>query len=304
MNHIDKGEDFRFEEEVIIKLFRLPVVPVLLIIVLVGCTHVQNKESTHINETEPDDDPDSIQDENEVLLTPIYDAKDNRNWQLVWNDEFLSETSILNWSIQDWPSDKNGEWQYYSPDNISIRENLLIIESRKERYKGRGYTSGALTTEEKFEFKYGLIEIKAKIPKGQGVFPAFWLVNSDGGNWLPEIDIMENLGQSPNELYYVVHWENSSGEKMRDYFRYESENTDFSDDFHIYGLLLEEDTIVWTQDGTAIFETREFSPNVPLFLYMNTAIGGVWPGKPDPFDEYPKEMQIDYVRVFQQENRR
>lgn len=271
-------------------------------LIISGCVNNQNDQHTQINEVEGGFEP--IHPKNDRLIEPNYVGKEDLDWKLVWSDEFHSETSLSNWNLQDWASDKNEEWQYYSPENITVHDDLLIIESRKERYKDREYTSGAVTTEGKFEFKYGKVEIKAKIPKGQGVFPALWLVNSVEDNWLPEIDIMENLGQHPNELYFVVHWETSSGEKMRDYFQYESNNTDFSDDFHIYGLLWEEDKVVWTVDGISIFETKEYSPNIPLFLYMNTAIGGFWPGNPDPFDEYPKQMQIDYVRVFQQENRR
>ena len=235
---------------------------------------------------------------------PIDQDRNPNEWILVWNDEFRDESSLLNWNLQDWPSDKNGEWQYYSPSNINVHNDLLRIESRKERYKGREYTSGAVTTEGIFEFTYGRIEIKAKIPKGQGIFPALWLVNSSENNWLPEIDIMENLGQYPKELHYVVHWENSSGGKERDYFKYTSDGIDFSEDFHIYGLLWEENKVIWLLDGEIVFETEAFSPSSPLFVYMNTAVGGIWPGAPDPFDDYPKEMQVDYVRVFQKENRR
>lgn len=276
---------------------------VVLFFMLASCVVKEKPPDSTSHKYEGDKEPDVIIELDEPK-SPIDKTSEPDEWKLVWRDEFHSNDSLLNWNLQDWASDKNGEWQYYSPHNISVQEDLLIIESRREQFKGRQYTSGALTTEGKFEFKYGKVEIKAKIPKGQGVFPAFWLVNSDHDNWLPEIDIMENLGQFPHQLHYVVHWVNDSQEKMRDYYQYEREDIDFSEDFHIYGLLWTEDKIVWMLDGISVFETQKYSPDVPLFLYLNTAIGGYWPGKPDPFDEYPKQMQVDYVKVFQQENRR
>ncbi|WP_172369631.1 glycoside hydrolase family 16 protein [Sporosarcina jiandibaonis] len=275
---------------------------ILLLFILGGCETEESLPDKTVTADEVNNKSETKEHDNEVF--PIEQGRNRNEWTLVWNDEFRDESSLLNWNLQDWPSDKNGEWQYYSPANINVYNDMLRIESRKERYKGRDYTSGAVTTERIFEFTYGQIEIKAKIPKGKGVFPAFWLVNSNEINWLPEIDIMENLGQYPNELHHVVHWENSSGEKKRDYFKYTSEYIDFSEDFHIYGLLWEEDKIVWLVDGETVYETEAFSPNSPLFIYLNTAIGGFWPGEPDPLDDYPKEMLVDYVRVFQKKNGR
>jgi beta-glucanase (GH16 family) len=225
-------------------------------------------------------------------------TKEEDGWNLVWNDEFHSETSLIKWNPQNWPSEKNGEWQYYLPENIDVRDDLLVISSRKEPYKGRSYTSGAVTTENKFEFTYGKIEIRAKLPKGKGIFPAFWLVNSDE-DWLPEIDIMENIGQNPKDLYFVVHWKDENGKQRRDYSQLTSE-TDFSEGFHVYGLIWEPGKIVWTVDGKPVFKTEKYSPDTPLYLYLNTAVGGNWPGPPDPQGDYPKELLIDYVRVYQQ----
>ena len=234
----------------------------------------------------------------DFLETFSYPTENPDQWTLIWNDEFHDKDSLENWDLQDWASFKLNEWQYYTPENVKVNNDILIIESKKERFKGREFTSGAITTENKFEFTYGKIEVKAKLPRGQGVFPAIWLVNSKNDDWLPEIDIMENLGQKPDELWFVVHWKDSNGKKMRDYFHYKESGSDFSKDFHVYGVIWEEDKISWTVDGAPVFETVQFSPDKPLFLYINTAIGGEWPGNPDPLDEYPKELLIDYVRIY------
>ncbi|WP_226536324.1 glycoside hydrolase family 16 protein [Fictibacillus halophilus] len=247
----------------------------------------------------------SIESQNEIISNVVIKGKtvDKKtktgHWRLIWSDEFNNESSFDDWNLQDWPSDKNGEWQYYTPENVKIDAGKLVIESKRERFKRRVYTSGALTTENRFEFTYGKIEIRAKLPKGNGIFPAFWLVNSMDGNWLPEIDIMENLGDSPNELYFVVHWQDSTGKRMRDFMHYTSDVMDFSEDFHLYSLIWERDKIIWLIDGQALFETKQFSPSNPLFIYLNTAIGGNWPGPPSTTDQYPKKMLIDYVRVYQ-----
>ncbi|TYR94314.1 glycoside hydrolase family 16 protein [Rossellomorea vietnamensis] len=224
-------------------------------------------------------------------------------WSLVWSDEFEEPQHLNNlWKLQDWPSFKNNELQYYSPKNVFIQDGMMVLTTKRERFKGKEYTSGAVTTEDIFEFTYGKIEIRAKIPKGKGMFPAFWLVNSHDGSWLPEIDIMENIGQNPNEIFQVVHWmDEEDGQKM-DHYQYTSEDTEFSAGFHNYGLVWEKDKITWTLDGEKIFETEKFSPDSPLYLYLNTAVGGNWPGDPDPEETFPKEMMIDYVRVYQQTN--
>ncbi|RIW31837.1 glycoside hydrolase family 16 protein [Bacillus salacetis] len=231
------------------------------------------------------------------------EIRPEEGWSLVWNDEFENTEKLESlWMLQDWPSYKNNELQYYSPNNVEVRDGKMVITTKRERFKGRHYTSGAVTTENIFEFTYGKIDIRAKIPKGQGMFPAFWLVNSNGGTWLPEIDIMENIGQKPNELHYVVHWETEEGGKKRDFTTYVSDGIDFSADYHNYGLIWDEDRITWTLDGIKVFETERFSPDSPLYLYLNTAVGGNWPGYPDPDDSYPKETLIDYVRIYQQSN--
>ncbi|TYS57198.1 glycoside hydrolase family 16 protein [Rossellomorea marisflavi] len=228
-------------------------------------------------------------------LSPRSQSQDD--WTLIFEEEFSGDSWREKWSIQDWPSDKNEELQYYTPDNVTARNGYLVLSSKSERFKGRDYTSGAVTTEDLFEFTYGKLEIRAKLPSSKGVFPALWLVNSESEDWLPEIDVMENIGQEPNNLYFVVHWRDGKGVQKRDYLTYTGEEA-FHEHFHTYGMIWDEDKISWTLDGQVVFETTAFSPDVPLFLYMNTAIGGIWPGDPEP-GNVNEEFLIDYVRVYQ-----
>jgi beta-glucanase (GH16 family) len=222
-------------------------------------------------------------------------------WKLVWNDEFSKNDIQKRWTLMDWASEKNEELQYYTPHNVIVRDGHLVIQTKKERFKGRQYTSGALTTENSFEFTYGKVEIRAKIPSGQGIFPALWMVNENKGTWLPEIDIMENLGQYPKEIWAVVHWKDEAGNQLRDYNTFINDKA-FHESFHTYGVIWEKDKISWTLDDEVIFETTQFSPHTPMFLYVNTAVGGIWPGMPDPADTSTKDFIIDYVRIFQEKN--
>ncbi|MGX1262781.1 beta-glucanase (GH16 family) [Rossellomorea marisflavi] len=228
-------------------------------------------------------------------LPPRSQSQDD--WTLIFEEEFSGDAWREKWNIQDWPSDKNEELQYYTPDNVTARNGYLALSSKSERFKGRDYTSGAVTTEDLFEFTYGKLEIRAKLPSSKGVFPALWLVNSESEDWLPEIDVVENIGQEPNNLYFVVHWKDGKGVQKRDYLTYTGEEA-FHEHFHTYGMIWDENKISWTLDGEVVFETTAFSPDVPLFLYMNTAIGGTWPGDPEPGD-LNEEFLIDYVRVYQ-----
>ncbi|WP_421381593.1 glycoside hydrolase family 16 protein [Bacillus salacetis] len=279
---------------------------ITLSLILSGCS-IQKSPAvedsiTNISAQVPSIEVKTVEKDNTMVSSEIL-SNPQDEWSLVWSDEFEEPEKLEElWKLQDWPSFKNNELQYYSPNNVEVQNGNMVLTTKRERFKGRHYTSGAVTTEDTLEFTYGKIDIRAKIPKGQGMFPAFWLVNSNGGTWLPEIDMMENIGQKPNELFYVVHWENEEQGKMKDHYQHISEDTDFSADYHNYGLVWEKDKITWTLDGKEIFETEEFSPDTPLYLYLNTAVGGNWPGYPDPNDSFPKEMLIDYVRVYQKTN--
>ena len=118
---------------------------ILLLFISYGCENKGNTLDNERNEHEGNHKPHTI--EHDYPEIPIDQDRNRNEWVLVWNDEFHDEASLLNWNLQDWPSDKNGEWQYYSPSNINVHDDLLRIESRIERYKGREYTSGAVTTE-------------------------------------------------------------------------------------------------------------------------------------------------------------
>ena len=218
-------------------------------------------------------------------------------WELIWLDEF--ESTCLDagkWNVEDWAAEKNNELQYYSPSNIKVEDGLLKLISKNEKFKGKIYTSGAVQTQGKFNFLYGKAEMRAKLPAGQGIFPAFWMMPDKEDTWLPEIDILEMLGHLPNEIWMVTHWLDATGTLKSDANNFKG--PDFSKDFHTFSIEWTPDSIVWLIDGIERFRSSEFIPSENMYLYLNTAIGGNWPGSPDNSTVFPVYYEIDYVRVF------
>ncbi|MFC4409953.1 family 16 glycosylhydrolase [Chungangia koreensis] len=219
------------------------------------------------------------------------------DWVLLWSDEFNSDClDMEKWNMEDWAALKNNELQYYSPNNVQVEDGVLKLVSRKEQYRGKSYTSGAIHTKDKFEFSHGKVEMRAKLPAGQGLFPAFWMMTNKEKTWLPEIDIMEMLGHKTNEIWMVVHWLNEEGELTSDSSSFTG--PDYSKDFHTFSIEWTSGSITWFIDGIARYSTDAYVPRENMYLYLNTAIGGNWPGSPDQTTEFPAVFEIDYVRVY------
>ncbi|MDX8045611.1 glycoside hydrolase family 16 protein [Gracilibacillus sp. S3-1-1] len=220
-------------------------------------------------------------------------------WTLIWQEEFHEDLlDTKTWNIEDWASEKNNELQYYTPKNISITANQLQLISNKEDYKGRSYTSAAIHTKDKFYFRYGKVEMRAKLPSGQGIFPAFWMMPNIDNTWLPEIDILEMLGDKPYEIWMVQHWLDNNQQLVSRSSSYQGPN--YAENFHTYSLEWAPDSLKWFIDGELRFQTKHSSPDMDMYLYVNTAIGGDWPGNPDETTSFQQVFEIDYMRVYQQ----
>jgi beta-glucanase (GH16 family) len=244
---------------------------------------------------------------------------------LTWSDEFESE--VIN--TQYWGYDTadgcqldtngslcgwgNNELQYYTTreENARIEEGKLIITAKKESpfYQGKAYTSARMVTKNKVDFKYGRVDVRAKLPVGQGLWPAIWMLSTDNayGTWPAsgEIDIMENIGSEPNKVFGTIHY-------GHDFWRYDSQNLaidtiDFSEDFHIYTVLWTEDCILFQVDGIDVGVPNTRSSVLPttwpfdqdFHLILNVAVGGNLPGNPSFSTQFPQTMEVDYVRVYQ-----
>lgn len=197
----------------------------------------------------------------------------------------------------------NSELQYYTnrAENVKVQNGSLIITSKKESYQGSNYTSARIKTQGKFSFKYGRVEIKAKLSTGVGTWPALWMLgdNITTVSWpaCGEIDIMEHVGKSQNVIYGTLHYPNFSGGNAV------SKTTTISNastEFHVYSLDWRADAIKFYVDGT-LFHTFTNSSALPFnqnfFLIINSAMGGNFGGTIDP-NFTSSTFEVDYIRVF------
>ena len=233
---------------------------------------------------------------------------------LVWADEF-NGTSL---NAENWNYDVgdgcpncgwgNNELQYYTAgENLYFQSGKMIIEARKENKNGKSYTSTRLTSMNKKSFKFGRIDFRAKIPSGQGIWPAFWMLgdNFPTAGWpaCGEIDILEVLGQQPSKIYSTIHFK--SGNTSARVEKSLVTATSLADEFHVYSMIWEKDKIKTMVDEKTIaeFDPSQVSATYPFnekfFFIMNIAVGGNWPGSPNATTYFPQFMMVDYIRVFQ-----
>lgn len=235
-----------------------------------------------------------------------------QHWKLVWHDEFEGpEINRAQWRLEDgYTGAGNGELELYTarPENVRLENGVLVIEAHQETRAGFRYTSGRLTTKGLHAWTYGRFEARIKMPYGQGMWPAFWLLGDDvstvGWPACGEIDIMENIGREPTTVRGTIHGPGYYGDDgvWSDYFLPEGR---FADDFHVFAIEWEPGQIRWYVDDN-LFSTRgpqdvggAWVFEHPFFLILNLAVGGHWPGYPDETTVLPQRMLVDYVRVFQ-----
>ena len=231
---------------------------------------------------------------------------------LVWSDEFEGTTiNSSNWTYDLGNSGwGNNEWQNYtsSPNNCSVADGFLTITARQE---GGGYTSARMKSVDLQEFQFGRIDIRAKLPEGQGMWPALWMLgaNFPEGGWpqCGEIDIMELVGHQPSTVHGTAHWgSNFSVHQYTGSSVTLPGGAKFSDAFHLFSVVWEQNSIQWYMDDQLYFSINNtqmngqpYPFNAPFFFIMNIAVGGNWPGYPDATTQFPQTMMVDYVRVFQ-----
>ena len=230
-------------------------------------------------------------------------------WSMVWSDEF--DGSVLNeqvWSynigtgIGGWG---NNELQYYTnnPNNIEMSNGSLKITARQENLNGSNYTSSRIITNNLMEFKYGKIESRIKVPIGQGLWPAFWMLgaNFETASWpqCGEIDIMEHINNE-SVTNGTVHWNNNTGHA------YKGSAVPFDEnEFHVYAAIWDSTSVTFELDGHSYFRFPFIESNntaaifqKEFFLLLNVAVGGNWPGNPDGTAVFPATMEVDYIRIY------
>jgi beta-glucanase (GH16 family) len=249
-----------------------------------------------------------------------------KEWTLAWSDEFdgplgapvdgakwVADTGGQGWG--------NQERQYYTTraENVSLDgSGRLVITAHAEPldsphqcwYGICRYTSARLKTKDRFEQTYGRFEARIRIPRGQGLWPAFWMLGNDidsvGWPRCGEIDVMENIGREPSVVHGTMHGPGYSGGSSIGGSHTLTAGS-FADDYHVFAVEWTPGEVRWFVDGT---EYRRNTPanlppgaawvfDHPFFLLLNVAVGGAWPGDPDASTVFPQQMLVDYVRVYE-----
>jgi beta-glucanase (GH16 family) len=247
-------------------------------------------------------------------------SEEQSEWNLVWADEFDGET--LNpeyWNRQIVRAGRfNDEWQRYtdSEKNAYVEDGILILNAihESDEHGVDQYTSARLNTAGKQSFKYGKIAARIKLPKGEGIWPAFWMlgtnINENGGDtpWPQsgEIDILELYGsKDPAVIEANIHYADENEQHtMMGAVPYTLPEGDFSDDFHIFELEWSADSLKWFVDGNQ-FASVSITDEVysefrkDFFILLNIAVGGTWAGRPDDTTPFPAQMHVDWVRYYQ-----
>ena len=272
---------------------------------------------------------DFVQQEDTVRITiasttntdgvPLNGSTSPMNYEgysLVWSDEFSGNSlNESDWNYELGTGNSgwgNNELQYYQKENTSVNNGFLTIEVKQQAAGSQMYTSSRLTTRNKQSFKYGRIDIRGAMPKGQGLWPSFWMLGSShrsvGWPDCGELDIMEMVGGSSNGksdrvTHGTLHWDNNG-----QYASYGGKTTtskkNLNQEFHVYSVIWDKTSVKWLLDNRQFHET-DITPSQmsefheEFFFLFNVAVGGNWPGSPDASTTFPQKMHVDYVRVFQ-----
>jgi len=257
------------------------------------------------------------------LYAPKSPSSRIGEWVLTWSDDF-SAADGSSPDASKWTYDLGGngwgnqELQSYTSrrQNVQIQGGNLVITARQEKYTGadgiaRNYTSTRLKTQSLFSQAYGRFEARIRIPTGQGIWPAFWMLGSNLStvDWpkCGEIDIMENIGREPGTVHGSLHGP-SFVAITSDLTASTSlpSGQSYSEDFHVYAVEWEPGTVKFSVDSNhyATFTQSQWPANGqwvfdhPFFIILNVAVGGKWPGSPDASTQLPRQMLVDYVRVY------
>jgi len=247
--------------------------------------------------------------------------------KLLFDDEFSgSALNTAKWNTcYDWYDAQyngctnagNHELEWYAPSQVSIRDGNLLLTAQKQTVIGQNasnarngttiesypFASGMVSTGKlssvgspKWSGNYGYYEMRAAVPSGAGIWPAFWLlpVNDE---WPPEIDVMELLGDNPTQILMTYFWPNGGSSPAKDSTTYSG--TNFSQGWHTYAIDWEPRAITWYIDGVVRKAVQGVHvPATQMQIIANLAVGGTLPGNPDNATIFPQAMKIDYIRVY------
>ena len=278
-----------------------------------GSTIPSTDPGTSAGQPEDNNNNSGTKEEKETLSYKGYDLR--------WSDDFNGNSlNRDDWNVETHePGWVNAELQEYvdSDENISVKDGKLYIKPVKKTVDGKDvYTSGRINTQGKHDFKYGLFEVRAKVPAGKGYLPAFWMMPTDEnlyGQWpkCGEIDAMEVMGQETNKVYGTIHYGEPHAQSQGTRALAEG---DFSNEFHTFSVEWEPGVIKWYVDGNLYHEESDWfsaaegqgtvaypAPfDQPFYMILNLAVGGSWVGYPDDTTNFDDQAYvIDYVKAYQ-----
>ncbi len=230
-------------------------------------------------------------------------ALNTSNWEYMFGDGCQFGPNLCGWGNQEL------QWYTSRPENVAVEDGLLKITARQDFWQGREFTSARIRTLNKADFRYGRLEARIKLPRGQGVWPAFWMLptNSPYGDWprSGEIDIMEAINND-NVVHGTIHF----GDPKDDSGGSLTPAVNISETFNIYAVEWEPDEIRWyfnnqlyhVATSAEWYSSSTGNPQAPFnqdfHFLLNIAVGGRWPGDPDQTTVFPQQMQVDWVRVY------
>lgn len=258
-----------------------------------------------------------------LLLPVIVCGAELEGWKLVWRDEFEgADLDFSKWAVEEnGHGGGNDELQYYldRKENVRTANGHLIIQANREHVNVAGtlrdYTSARIRTKRRASWQYGRFEIRARLPKGKGLWPAIWLLPETNryGGWAAsgEIDIMEALGHEPDKIHGTIHFggEWPDNKHRGTIYRLAEDNVG---DFNVYALEWEPGEIRWYVNGHLYQTLNKWHSTGGDFpapfdqsfhLVVNLAVGGKWPGAPDKDTVFPAHLHLDYVRVYQRDDK-
>ena len=253
-------------------------------------------------------------DEPPVTATGFTSPTSYPGYALVWSDEFDGDQLDMNsWTHETGNNNGwgNNELQSYVGSNAIVQDGYLTIKA--EAIEGTSYISSRIITKDKRAFSFGRVDIRALMPKGQGIWPALWMLGSNisepGVGWpkCGEIDIMEMVGGGAGKddtAYGTAHWDNAGTHASYGGSTTLSPGKILADDFHVYSIVWTDSAIVWYLDNEQ-YHVIDITPEElnelrqEFFFIFNIAVGGNWPGSPNASTVFPQRMIVDYIRVFQ-----
>lgn len=248
---------------------------------------------------------------NDLANTAQLTFADDFNSLSLWNGQTGTWNTGDSWgNAKGFSLGGNGEQEWYinsqyaptqSVTPWTVSDGALNLtaqptsDATKQEIGNYAYTSGQVNTFHSFSQTYGYFEMRAELPAGQGLWPAFWLLPEDN-SWPPEIDVMENLGNNTNMYATTVHTADTGTHTQTGAG---VSTPDLSTGFHTYGVDWEADKITWYFDGKQVFQAdTPADMNKPAYMIANLAVGGYWPGNPDPSTPFPATMKIDYIHAY------